>query len=109
MDDIKKAITKAIIAKNRSIKTFAAAKQMSMRDFAIRRDAASFAALTYKQFSGTKETDMLKGALAYWIKYLGEEIYKSLEALKEEHYQMVRASEHKAPLNHIDLTEEEIK
>ena len=96
-------IQKAVAAKNRNIRTFTEAKQMSMRDFAIRRDAASFAALTYKQFSGAKETDMLKAALAYWIKYLGDEIYKSPEALKEEHYQKVRALEHKDPLDHIDV------
>jgi len=92
----------------KKIKKFTDHKDESIRLSSIRRDAALFTASRLGSFKQASQKDFIE-ELEYWLNYFSFEVYKSPEALKEEHYQRVRASEHKAPLDHIDLTEEEIK
>jgi len=106
MDD--KKITRIISEKNRKISTIISNKDESIRLSSIRRDAALFTASRLGSFKQASQKDFIE-ELEYWLKYFSTEVYKSPEALKEEYYKQVRKAEVADPLNHVDLTEEEIK
>ena len=85
-----KKIEKIIVAKNQRISAINNNKDESIRLSSIRRDAALFASLNWQEYSGATKADMIKAALAYWLNYFSEEIYKSPvrleeEAVKEDH------------------------
>jgi len=83
-------------------------KDESIRLSSIRRDATLFTSARLGSFKQASQKEFIE-ELEYWLKYFSTEVYKSPEVLKEKFYQQVRKAEVADPLNHIDLTEEEIK
>lgn len=68
------AIGAAMDRKEKSISGFVEKKENSMRRFAILRDSAMFAALSWEGEDGEKRVDMLKKAHQKWQEYF-ETIY----------------------------------
>src|SRR3990167_2900470 len=58
--------------KEKSIAGHVERKENAIVEAAIRRDAALFTSICWERFGGDKQTDVLKNAHEYWLKYFTE-------------------------------------